>query len=140
MKIRVKLLHPDAMPPMIGMLGDIAIDLYCLHGTHLLPYHMEVIGTGISIETEGYGFIVKPRSSMVKKGILVEGVIDSGYRGEIFINAINTSTSSYKIEKRDRIAQLIPIKAENFEVEIVEGNSMFLPTIRGDSGYGSTGR
>ena len=49
----------------------------------------------------------------------------------------NNSNTSIKIEKGDKIAQLIPTKVVNFEIEEVDE---LFKTKRGDNGFGSTGK
>jgi dUTP pyrophosphatase len=72
------------------------------------------------------------------KGLFTHaGVIDAGYTGEIKIFFHNVSDTSIKIEKGDKIAQLVPTKVINFEVEEVEE---LFQTKRGENGFGSTGR
>lgn len=96
-----------------------------------------MIHTGVRVEIpEGYFGLVKERSSMAAKGILVMGgVIDSGYRGEIMVNLGNISGYDYEIKAGDRIAQLIilPCSAVMIKGELSESE-------RGEKGFGSTGR
>ena len=76
----------------------------------------------ISIFTSSYkhGFIIKDRSSIAMKGLFTHaGVIDAGYTGEIKILFHNVSATSIKIEKGDKISQLVPTKVYNFEIELV---------------------
>ena len=64
------------------------------------------------------------------------GVIDSGYRGEIGIVLVNLSDQDFKIEKGQKIAQMLIQKVEWAEIEEVQELS---ETKRGDGGFGSTG-
>ena len=73
------------------------------------------------------------------KGILTcGGVIDRGYRGEMFVNLILFGDKEWLIQRGDRIAQLIPIRPETL-VLIIEVNELSLSE-RGEKGYGSSGR
>ncbi len=107
----------------------------------LRPLERVLIPTGLFIELdEGYEAQLRPRSGMsIKHGIsLVNavGTIDSDYRGEIKIPAINLSNETYTIQSGDRIAQMIIAKYEHaqlIEVDILED------TLRGSGGFGSTG-
>jgi dUTP pyrophosphatase len=67
------------------------------------------------------------------------GVVDSDYRGEIFVCFINNSLDKpYTIQKGDRIAQMILTRFEQFkEVILVEDHA---ETARGAGGFGSTGK
>jgi dUTP pyrophosphatase len=64
------------------------------------------------------------------------GTIDPGYRGEIKVIMFNLGSADYKIEKGDRIAQLVVNKYEAIAWEEGElGDSE-----RGSGGFGSSGR
>ena len=65
------------------------------------------------------------------------GTIDSDYRGEIKIILFNHSNENFMINNNDRIAQMVLTPIEKMELE--ETNK--LPqTVRGDGGFGSTGK
>lgn len=64
------------------------------------------------------------------------GTIDSDYRGEIKVIAINHGEKSFTIKHGDRIAQMIINRIVQIEIQKV----FELPkTKRGDGGFGSTG-
>jgi dUTP pyrophosphatase len=72
------------------------------------------------------------------KGLFTHaGVIDAGYTGEIKVFFHNASNTSIKIEKGDKIAQLVPQKVIGFEIEEVDE---LFQTKRGENGFGSTGK
>ncbi len=82
---------------------------------------------------------LETRSSMAAKGIIVVGgIIDKDYRGEIIVALNNTSKVPYVVRNGDRIAQLIPTKIERVHVQVVD-ESVLDPTSRGSGGFGSTG-
>ena len=65
------------------------------------------------------------------------GTIDSDYRGELKIILFNHGNNEFTVNNNDRVAQMVlmPVLKMNFE-EVDE-----LPkTIRGSSGFGSTGK
>ena len=107
----------------------------------LQPLERALVPTGLYIELqEGYEVQLRPRSGMaIKHGIsLVNavGTIDSDYRGEIKIPAINLSNEAYTINSGDRIAQMIVAeyeRAEWIQVDVLD------ETERGSGGFGSTG-
>lgn len=139
--LKVKKLHPEAMLPTCSRPGeDLAFDLYALEGAVLQHAQVQRLRTGIALEMEGFGFLVRDRSSMAfPKGILTcGGVIDRGYRGEMFVNLILFGDKEWLIQRGDRIAQLIPIRPETL-VLIIEVNELSLSE-RGEKGYGSSGR
>jgi dUTP pyrophosphatase len=85
--------------------------------------------------------LVHPRSGLaVKHGITVlnaPGTIDAGYRGEIMVPLLNTSTEDFAIAKGDRIAQLI---FQRVELARFISVSELPDSARGDTGFGSSGR
>ena len=69
-----------------------------------------------------------------KHAILVAnapGTIDPGYRGELRVILVNAGKADYKIEKGDRIAQLVVARYESVEWEEGELNE----TARGADGH-----
>lgn len=107
----------------------------------LFPTTTALVPTGIALELpSGYEAQVRPRSGLaLKYGVTVlntPGTIDSDYRGEIGIILINHSKDVFKIERGDRIAQMVikPIVQANLNI-VTELNQ----TKRGQGGFGSTG-
>ena len=141
MNLKVKKLHPEATLPTCKRPGeDLAFDLYALEDSVLTHGEVQRIRTGVALEMEGFGFLIRDRSSMAyPNGILTcGGVIDRGYRGEILVNLIFFGGGIYRIQRGDRIAQLIPIRPETM-VQIEEVAELS-STERGEKGYGSSGR
>ena len=140
MELKVKRLTETARLPEKEHQGDLGYDVFA-DDDKWIPYgEYRLISTGISVlnNTYKYGFLIKDRSSIAMKGLFTHaGVIDAGYTGEIKILFHNVSNTSIKIEKGDKIAQLVPTKVVNFEIE--EGDELF-KTKRGENGFGSTGR
>lgn len=71
-----------------------------------------LIPTGIRVEIpDGYEAQVRPRSGLAKEhgiGVLnAPGTIDADYRGEIKVILFNYSDKPFKVNRRDRIAQLV---------------------------------
>jgi len=110
------------------------LDVYLQGGNTLY------IGSGISIEIPiGYEAIVRPRSSLSKLGIICAyGTIDEDYRGEIGVVLTNTSSIGRYVRHGDRIAQLVIQKKA--EVELVEVDEVDTDTVRGEDGFGSSGK
>lgn len=108
----------------------------------LKPLERKLIPTGLSIELpEGYEAQVRPRSGLAyKNGITVlnsPGTIDADYRGDIGVILVNLSNEEFTIKDGERIAQLVIAKHETIRWELVENLS---DTIRGEGGFGSTGK
>ncbi len=102
---------------------------------------IKLIKTGIAIALEkGFEAQIRPRSGLaLKDGITVlntPGTIDSDYRGEICVILINHSKLDFIVSRGMRIAQMIIAKYEQAEIIAVENLD---ETVRGSSGFGSTG-
>lgn len=141
MKIRIKKLHPDAALPVYahGPEEDAGLDLRAVESALLSPGVAQAVPTGIAIELPpGHEAQIRPRSGMALKHSLTVnfGTIDPGYRGEIRVIMFNLGHADYKIEKGDRIAQLVVAKYESIDWEEADlGDSQ-----RGAGGFGSSGR
>jgi dUTP pyrophosphatase len=143
-KFLVKRLHPKAKLPTVEHPGeDLGYDVYALKDTLLWKDQVVRIPTGIAVELQGYGFILRDRSSLALQGLTVSGgVIDAGYHGEIFVNmtyrGAESASDPVKILAGQKIAQLIPVLPQTlFETEWTKDLSA---SSRGEAGYGSTGR
>jgi dUTP pyrophosphatase len=143
MKIRLKKLAPEARLPEYahGPDEDAGMDLRSLVTVVLSPGIPQAVPTGIAIELPaGYEAQVRPRSGLALKHAITipnsPATIDPGYRGEIRVILLNAGSSDYKIEKGDRIAQLVIARYEPVEWEEGELNE----SARGVGGFGSSGR
>ena len=108
----------------------------------LKPLQRTLVKTGLFISLKpGYEAQVRPRSGLaLKKGISVlnsPGTIDADYRGEIGVILINLSDSEFKIDSGDRIAQMVIAKHETVSWKSVDKLD---DSLRGDKGFGSTGK
>ena len=88
---------------------------------------------------KGYVLLIWDKSGIAFNGGIktMGGVFDAGYRGEILIVLINLGKNSYKIEKGQKIAQLIIQKVETAKIEVV--NKLSDDGLRGEGNFGSTG-
>lgn len=106
------------------------------------PGGRALIPTGLRVAIpEGYEIQVRPRSGLaIKNGITLlntPGTIDADYRGDIGVIVINHGTEPFTIMAGDRIGQIVLNKVERIEWKEVNN----LPdTIRGEGGFGSTGK
>ena len=108
----------------------------------LKPLQRLLVKTGLFISLHpGYEAQVRPRSGLaLKKGISVlnsPGTIDADYRGEIGVILINLSDSDFMINTGDRIAQMVIAKYETISWKVVDELD---DSLRGDKGFGSTGK
>jgi len=139
-KLKIKRIHPDATIPKYAHEGDAGFDLCSVENYLLNPGEKVIIKTGLQIEIpENYFGNIRDRSGLVAKhGIhTLAGIIDSPYRGEIKVAAINLGKESYPITKGDRIAQMIIQKFAYCDFEEAKELSK---TSRGTGGLGSTGK
>lgn len=97
------------------------------------------IDTGVHIELppNTAGFLKSKSGLNVKYGITSKGVIDVGYNGSIVCKLYNHSNMDYEIKRGDKITQLVVMKIDIPELNVVDE---FKETERGNGGFGSTGR
>lgn len=141
MKLQVKTLRNGVLP-QYGRAGDAAFDLQAAidQPLTLKPGERAKIGSGVAMAIPaGHVGLVFPRSGLGSRGLTLmngTGVIDSNYRGEIFLTLVNTGVETFTINPLDRILQMtiIPVPALTIEAatELEETN-------RGASGFGSSG-
>ena len=140
MKVKVRRLA-DVPLPCRQTQGSAGFDLCAAEETVIPAHGFGSVGTGLAVELpERTEAQVRPRSGLATKhgiGVLNSpGTIDSDYRGEIRVVLFNTSNQDYKINRGDRIAQIIfSVLAD---VELVEADSLS-ETSRGAGGFGHTG-
>jgi len=107
----------------------------------LNPLERALIPTGLYISIpKGYEAQIRGRSGLaLKHGITLAngiGTIDSDYRGEIKVILINLGNEPYTINKGDRIAQMVFMRYEKAEFELVDELDN---TSRGEGGFGHSG-
>ena len=152
MRLNIKKLTENAQVPVYGSQFAAGMDIFSAVELVVPPQTRKLISTGISVswETqegqwdehpEKYYLRIAPRSGLsVKSNIDIgAGVVDSDYRGEIFVCFINNSLDKpYTIQQGDKIAQMILTRFDQFkEVVLVEDHT---ETDRGTGGFGSTGK
>ena len=143
-KVLVKKLKPEVKLPAYKTSGASGMDLMAFieQPIKLAPNSSCLVPTGLSVAfSEDYEVQIRPRSGLAaKKNISVlntPGTIDSDYRGEIKIILFNHSKKEFIINNEDRVAQMILTPIIKMELE----ESDNLPdTIRGEAGFGSTGK
>ena len=114
-----------------------------VEGDTVLPKGgISLIPTGFAMALpEGFEAQIRPRSGIaVKHGIgLINspGTIDADYRGEVKIAVINLGPEAYAVRRGERIAQMVIQRVVQARLEVVETLS---PTLRGEGGFGHTGR
>lgn len=144
-KVKVKKLREGASLPRYGSACAAGADLFaCTDGESVTvaPGETAFVGTGIALEIpDGFVGLVYARSGIAcKRGLAPAnkvGVIDSDYRGEVKVALHNHSASPASIDDGERIAQLViaPYLTADFEEASELGD-----TVRGEGGFGSTGK
>ncbi len=141
-RLPVKRLDPTIELPSYAYAGDAGLDLRSSEDVTLEPFERRLISTGLAIAIpEGYAGFVQPRSGMaLKHGLSMAntpGLIDSHYRGELKVIAINLDPREpISIKRGDRIAQLVIQQVPVISlVEVEELDE----TDRGTGGFGSSG-
>ena len=143
-KVLIKKLNPDVEIPVYKTSGASGMDLMAfIEGPiKIAPNSTYLVPTGLSMAfSEDYEVQIRPRSGLaVKKNITIlntPGTIDSDYRGEIKIILFNHGKEDFIINNKDRVAQMILTPVIKMELEEADN----LPdTLRGEGGFGSTGK
>ena len=143
-KVLIKKLNPAVRLPEYKTNGASGMDLTAFIEKPICVKSKTsfLIPTGLSVAfSENYEIQIRPRSGLaVKNNITVlntPGTIDSDYRGEIKVVIFNHGDLDFIINNGDRIAQMILSPVIKMDLEEVDD----LPeTIRGEGGFGSTGK
>lgn len=144
MVVRVKKLSDNARLPERGSEFAAGADLRALLCAPLTIESGEsaMLPTGLAFEIpEGYVGLIFARSSLgTKRGLAPAnkvGVIDSDYRGEVKVCLHNHSSQPQVIEPEERVAQMVIVP---FLPAQYEESDKLSDTVRGEGGFGSTGR
>ena len=143
-KVLIKKLSPEVQLPSYKTSGASGMDLmaFIKFTITIKPKNSFIIPTGLSVAfSEDYEVQIRPRSGLAAKNSIsvlnTPGTIDSDYRGEIKVIIYNHGDKDFVINNKDRIAQMILTPVIKMEFE--ETND--LPkTVRGEGGFGSTGK
>jgi len=143
-KILVKKLDSRVKLPSYKTIGSSGMDLMALTDKPItiLPKKSYLVPTGISVAMpKNYEIQIRPRSGLAAKNNIsilnTPGTIDSDYRGEIKVILFNHGSDEFLINNGDRIAQIVLMPVHKIDFEEVDN----LPdTVRGEGGFGSTGR
>ena len=143
-RVLIKRLNPSVQLPSYKTNGASGMDLMAFieKPIELEPGKSCLVPTGLSVAfPEEYEIQIRPRSGLAAKNNITvlntPGTIDSDYRGELKIILFNHGNENFLINNSDRIAQMIltPI----IKMELQETDK--LPeTVRGEGGFGSTGK
>ncbi len=143
-KVLLKKLDPSVELPSYKTDGASGIDLmaFIKKPINLKPYTSCLIPTGISLAfSDEFEIQIRPRSGLAAKNNIsvlnTPGTIDSDYRGEIKVILFNHGSNDFLISNKDRIAQMVLTPVIKMNLEETDD----LPnTVRGEDGFGSTGK
>ncbi|MEM8924546.1 MAG: dUTP diphosphatase [Actinomycetota bacterium] len=136
-------LEPLTAPRRIRA-GDAAADLPARHDVTLSPGARALVPTGFAIAVpDRHCGLILPRSGLaLSHGVTVlnaPGLIDAGYRGEVKVLLWNTGGDEVRLERGQRIAQLLVLPVDALTLtEVAELPPA--PDDRGADGFGSSGR
>lgn len=139
LRIFIERIHKAAKLPTKAYQGDAGFDLYSCEECEILPSEKMIIKTGLRFAIPpGYAGFIWDKSGLAAKHSLktMAGVLDSNYRGELKVVLANLGKEPYKVEKGQKIAQLVIKKVE--APEIIE-TKIGDETQRGEGGFGSSG-
>jgi len=143
-KVLIKKLDPTVELPAYKTKGASGMDLMALvkEPINLKPNSSCLVPTGLAVAfSSDFEIQIRPRSGLAAKNSIsvlnTPGTIDSDYRGEIKVILFNHGKSDFLINNKDRIAQMILTPVIKMDLEETDD----LPeTIRGEGGFGSTGK
>ena len=143
-RVLIKKLNPEVELPVYKTSGASGMDLMAFieKPIKVAPNSSCLVPTGLSVAfSEDYEIQIRPRSGLAAKNNITilntPGTIDSDYRGEIKIIIFNHGKEVFSINNKDRVAQMILTPVIKMELE----ETIDLPnTIRGEGGFGSTGK
>ena len=143
-KVLIKKLDPAVELPAYKTEGASGMDLMALieEPINLKPNSSCLVPTGLAVAfSSDFEIQIRPRSGLAAKNSIsvlnTPGTIDSDYRGEIKVILFNHGKNDFLINHKDRIAQMILTPVIKMDLEETDD----LPeTIRGEGGFGSTGK
>lgn len=118
---------------------DVGFDLHTTEATKIPVGAFVDVPTGVicNLPPDCWGLVTGRSSTIRKSGLLiVNGIIDPGFRGELFAGALNVSQHVVEVEEGQRLAQLILIPAE---IRKPVWHTFVTDSDRGTRGFGSSG-
>ena len=143
-KVLIKKLDQKVEIPSYKTEGASGVDLMAFidKPIKLEPKSSCLVPTGLSVAfSKDCEIQIRPRSGLAAKNNIsvlnTPGTIDSDYRGEIKIILFNHGNKNFIINNKDRVAQMILTPVHKMDLQEVDN----LPdTLRGEGGFGSTGK
>lgn len=141
LRVAVRRLDAALPLPAYARADDAGLDLHAAESVTLAPGARALVPTGIALAIPaGFAGLVLPRSGLaLRHGVTVlntPGLIDAGYRGEVKVLLVNHGQAPVRLERGDRVAQLVVHRIERLALAPVAE----LPdSARGTAGFGSSG-
>ena len=143
-KVLIRKLSPEVELPSYKSSGASGMDLMAFVKSPITikSKTSSLIPTGLSMAfSNDYEVQIRPRSGLAAKNNIsvlnTPGTIDSDFRGEIKVIIFNHGNKDFTVNNKDRIAQIILTPVEKIEFK---ETSELPETIRGEGGFGSTGK
>lgn len=134
-------LQEGARLPTRGHADDAGLDLYVQRDVVIPPGSFMDVPSGVHVEMPdwSWGLLTGRSSTLRRLGLLVNsGVIDAGYRGELFAGVFNLGKTAVEVHEGERLAQLILLENGTARVRPVVAQSLREGS-RNMNGFGSTG-
>lgn len=147
--------YPHAYSTISISAGSSLVLLFCMNASIYMYILLALLSAGLMwlLDEDQYTMIIKerpvpfklyPRSSMGSKTPLrlanSVGVVDSGYRGHLMACVDCYGEKDYSIAQYDRLLQIVAFSGRPIFVTLVKNHNELGVTVRGDSGFGSTGK
>lgn len=140
--IPTKLVDDDSRLPTKAYVDDAGFDLYVSEDVWINPGEFKDVPCAVAVElpSDTWALLTGRSSTLRKHNLLVnQGVIDPGYRGELFAGVWNLGPEMVQVSVGDRLAQLILMPNHGLHARLVPVDEL-APHKRGTSGFGSSGR
>lgn len=133
------MLDEGAYMPTRAHATDAGLDLRTPKDVTVPAYGNTTVDTGVHVALPHgcAGLLVSKSGLNTRHDITSTGLIDEGYTGSIVVKLYNNGSEDHEFEAGDKITQLVIIPVV---CEPLEQTAAFLPSERGDNGFGSTGR
>lgn len=120
--------------------GDAGFDLTVTESCTVRPGCVTRVNCGVNVALpEGVIAIPMVRSSAMSKGIMVfPTLIDTGYRGPIYLFVTCMGGMEVLVKAGDRIGQLLPMLNASVAIQAMEVEELPVSE-RGEKGFGSSG-
>jgi dUTP pyrophosphatase len=140
---------PKAVIPKVQYNSTSAcFDITCTKTTTIPAKSSAVVPNGLNLtihDSERYWMQIQLRSSKGFKYDLIPhyGTVDAGYTGNLGVKIYNVGDTDVTIEEGERYAQIAVIKKPKYEIIELnddEFEELKLSQLRGDKGFGSSGK